>query len=126
MVRSAVYRTSKYSAKIVGDVIKNRIDAQKDSMVEQATAAFASIEAAETATKELLQGWGVNTMLTPFYLSFARQCYSVTMKHTGATAVKEICIKANAWLERGLNIFYLSEIAHDVFSVNIVTCTAAA
>jgi len=35
MVRSAGYRVSKYSAKMVGDVVKNRFDAQHDSMVEQ-------------------------------------------------------------------------------------------
>ena len=126
MVRSATYRTSKYSAKMVGDVIKNRIDAQKDSMVEQATNRFADIVAAEEATKQKLVVWGISTMLTPFYLSFARQCYSVTQKHAGAIAVTELCIKANAWATRGLDLFYLQEIADDVFSVDITSCTAAA
>ena len=126
MVRSSTYRTSKYSAKIVGDVIKNRIDAQKDSMVEQETAVFTDIVAAETQTKQLLEGWGISTMLTPFYLSFARQCYSVARKHSGAIAVTEICIKANAWSERGLDIYYLSQISNDVFSIDITSCTAAA
>jgi len=110
---------------MVGDVVKNRIDAQKDSMVEQETNRFADIVAAEEATKNLLVGWGISTMLTPFYLSFARQCYSVTQKHSGAIAVTELCIKANAWYTRGLNLFYLETIANDVFSVDITSCTAA-
>jgi len=126
MVRSATYRTSKYSAKMVGDVVKNRIDAQKDSMVEQITNRFSEMVAAEEATKNLLVGWGISTMLTPFYLSFARQCYSVVNKHAGAIAVTEICIKANAWNERGLDLFYLETISNDVFSVDITSCTAAA
>lgn len=126
MVRSATYRTSKYAAKMVGDVVKNRIDAQKDSMVEQITNRFAEMVAFEEACKNLLVGWGISTMLTPFYLSFARQCYSVTRKHAGAIAVTEICIKANAWYERGLDLFYLETISNDVASVDITSCTAAA
>ncbi|GAH06643.1 unnamed protein product, partial [marine sediment metagenome] len=78
MVRSATYRTSKYAAKLVGDVQKNRIDAQRDSMIEQVTNRFAEITAAEEAAKALLVGWGISTMYVPFYLSFARQCYSIT------------------------------------------------
>jgi len=123
MVRPATYRTSKYAAKIVGDVIKNRIDAQKDSMVEQVTNKFADLEAAETTTKNLLVGWGVSTMYIPFYLSFARQCYSITNKHSGSVAVTEICIRANAWETRGLDIYYLSQISEQVFSVVITSCT---
>lgn len=126
MVRSATYRTSKYASKIVGDVIKNRIDAQKDSMVEQETAVFTDMVAVEEATKILLEGWGISTMLTPFYLSFTRQCYSVDRKHSGATAVTEICIKANAWNERGLDMYYLQEISDSVHSINIESCTASA
>jgi len=37
-----------------------------------------------------------------------------------------LCIKANAWATRGLDLFYLQEIADDVFSVDITSCTAAA
>ena len=123
MVRSSTYRTSKYAAKIVGDVVKNRIDAQKDSMVEQVTNRFADIVAAEEATKNLLTGWSISTMLTPFYLSFARQCYSIIQKHSGNVAVQEICIRAKAWETRGLNIYYLCEIAQSVFSVVITSCS---
>jgi len=123
MVRSATYRTSKYAAKLVGDVVKNRIDAQRDSMIEQVTNRYADIVAAEEATKALLVGWGISTMLVPFYLSFARQCYSITNKHAGAIAVEEICIRHDAWDTRGLESWYLQEIAMDIFSVDISSCT---
>jgi len=123
MVRSSTYRTSKYAAKLVGDVIKNRIDAQRDSMVEQETNRFADIAAAETAAKNLLVGWGVSSILVPFYLSFARQCYSITQKHAGAIAVTEICIRHASWVSRALDPYYLQIIANDVFSVDITSCT---
>jgi len=123
MVRSSTFRTSKYDSKMVGDVVKNRIDAQRDSMVTQETAKFAALAAAETATKNLLVGWGLSTVLIPFYLSFARQCYSITQKHAGAVAVTEICIREAAWVTRTLDPYYLQVIANDVFSVDISSCT---
>ena len=74
MVRSSTYRQSKYDAKMVGDVVKNRIDAQRDSMVQQVTTQFANLAALETAGKNLLVGWGIATPLIPSYLAFVRQC----------------------------------------------------
>lgn len=123
MVRDATYRTSKYAAKIVGDVIKNRFDALRDSMVEQVTNRFADLVSAEQATKNLLVGWGVPTVQVPFYLSFARQCYKITQKHAGDIAKDEICIRYNSWVSRGLEPYYLQRIALDVFSVDISSCT---
>jgi hypothetical protein len=92
-------------------------------MVEQVTNRFADLVAAEEATKNLLVGWGVSTVLVPFYLSFARQCYSITQKHSGAIAHDEICIRHDAWKARGLNSYYIQTIAMDVFSVDISDCT---
>lgn len=123
MVRAATYRTSKYDAKLVGDVIKNRIDAQRDSMVDQETNRFADLVSAEEACKNLLVGWGVSTVVVPFYLSFARQCYSINQKHQGAIAVTEMCIREASWVTRGLLPFYLQSIAFAVTAVDISSCT---
>jgi len=125
MVRSSTYRTSKYSAKIVGDVIKNRIDAQKDSMVSQQTTIFADMASFEQAVKTLLEGHNVPTTLIPFYLSFARQCYKITNTHAGTTAHDEICLRIADWGAtcRGLYKPYLAEIADEVFSVDCYDCT---
>ncbi len=124
MVRPEGYRTSKYSAKMVGDVIKNRFDAQHDSMVEQVTNKFADLVAAETAAKSLLNGYGVSTTLVPFYLSFARQCYSISGKHADEIALDEICIRFDTWVARGLNPFYLQQICLAVTTIDIASCTA--
>jgi len=123
MVRSSAYRSTKYSAKIVGDVIKNRIDAQRDSMVEQATTQFGNLVAIEEQVKALLTNWGVNVTLVPFYLAFARQCYKITRKHSGDIAHDEICIRHDDWAARNLTSFYLQTIAMDVFTVDIADCT---
>ena len=125
MVRDATYRSSKYSAKLVGDVIKNRIDAQKDSMVSQATTQFGLITAKEIATKDLLTGWGVVTPLVPSYLSYARELYGITKRHTGTIAENEACLACKKWTDalRGLNAYYCQVIAQDVFTLDVSACT---
>jgi len=125
MVKSATRRSAKYSAKIVGDVIKNRIDAQKDSMVSNATPAFGELEAIETATKNLLTGWGVSTALVAMYLSFSRQLYGLSKRHTGTILENEACLATKKWGDtlRGLNMYYLQVIALDVHNIDVSACT---
>ena len=124
MVRPAGYRTSKYSGKMVGDVVKNRFDALHDMMVEQVTNKFADLVEAESAAKTLLNSWGVSTTFVPFYLSFARQCYSIAQKHADAIALDEICIRFNSWVTRGLDPYYLEQICLSVTGIDIASCTA--
>ena len=124
MVRSATYRTSKYSAKMVGDVIKNRFDAQHDAMVEQVTNKFSELASAEADAKALLNSYGVSTTLVPFYLSFARQCYSISTKHADEIALDEICIRFDSWVSRGLDPWYLQQICLAVTAIDIASCTA--
>lgn len=131
MVRSSVYRTSKYSAKLVGDVIKNRIDAQRDDMVAQVSTQFGNLQGIEESVKTLLEGWGVGTIMVPWYMAFGRECYGITRKHSGDIAHDEVCIALQKWTTRftdaGLTEadveFYLGTIAMDVFTVNVWDCT---
>ena len=125
MVRSAAYRASKYDAKIVGDVVKNRIDAQKTSMVAQATTQFGLLVAKEEETKTLLAGWGVSAALVAMYLSYARELYGITKRHTGTIATNEACLATQKWgdTKRGLNMYYLQTIADDVFEIDVSACT---
>lgn len=123
MVRSATYRQSKYAAKLVGDVQKNRIDAQRDDMIAQTGTQFGNIEAIEIATKNDLTAWGISVVLVPSYLSFARECYGITKKHSGAIAHDEICIAHDKWNARGLLSWYLQQIVMDVFAIDISDCT---
>jgi len=131
MVRSSTYRSSKYSSKIVGDVIKNRIDAQRDSMVAQEGTQFGNLEGIETATKQLLETWGVGIILVPSFLAYSRECYGICRKHSGDIAHDEICIALAKWRTRLVNAglaeatmdFYLGTIAEDIHSVNVWDCT---
>lgn len=122
-MRSSTYRSSKYAAKLVGDVWKNRIDAQRDDMVSQVGTQFGNIEAIEVATKNLLTGWGVSVILVPSYLSYARECYGILKRHSGDIAHDEICIAYDKWVARGLDAYYSQVIPMDVFSVDISDCT---
>jgi len=124
MVRDASRRTTKYAAKIVGDVIKNRIDALKDSMVEQVTDKFADLVNIESQTKSMLNSWGVKSIQVPFYLSYARKLWRLSMKHSGGTLNTEACIATKAFIDRGLDPYYLQEIAEDVFGIDVSSCTA--
>jgi len=124
MVRASTYRVSKYSAKMVGDVVKNRFDAQHDSMVDQVTNKFAEFTQAEIDAKALLNGWGIPVYEVPAYLAFARQCLSITQRHGSTIALEEICIRYDSWLTRGLDPFYMEEICSAVCDVDIASCTA--
>jgi len=123
MVRSAAFRTSKYDAKMVGDVVKNRIDAQRDSMVSQETTAFGNLVNMEESVKTLLEGWGISVTLIPSYLAFARQCYRINATHAGDIGTNEMCYAAAHWNSRGLLLYYLQQIAFTATGVDISTCT---
>jgi hypothetical protein len=124
MVRSSDARINKYGAKIVGDVVKNRVDAQKTYMVDQATDRFAELTAIEEAINAKLGPWGVHSITKPFYLSYGRKLYGLKRKHSGDTLVEEACIATHAFSERGLDVYYLQLIAMDVFSIDVSSCTA--
>lgn len=125
-MRDADRRIKKYTAKINGDVIKNRIDAQKESMVEQVTDRFTDAVAKESAVKTLLVGWGVSSIEVPFYLSYGRELWGISLKHSGTIAENEACLACKKWGDekRGLDMYYLQVIASDVFSYDVSACTA--
>jgi len=124
MVRPATDRTNKYTAKIVGDVVKNRIDAQKDLMVAQATTQFSALAAEEAQIAAYLDPLGISPMLKPFYMSFGRKLHALKRKHTDDTLHDEACIAVVAWGTRGLDLFHLASIAENIYSIDVWDCTA--
>ena len=124
MVRSAVNRTNKYTAKIVGDVVKNRIDAQKDFMVAQAESQFSSLVTEENQVAAYLDPLGISPMLKPFYMSYGRKLHMLKRKHTDDTLHDEACIATVAWGTRGLDLFHLATIALNIYTINVFDCTA--
>ena len=124
MVRPASNRIDKYTAKIVGDVVKNRIDAQKDLMVAQFDPQCDQMVTEETQIAAYLDPLGISPMLKPFYMSFGRQVHALKRKHTDVTLYEEVCIKAVAWITRGLDAFHVATISQNIYSVDIWDCTA--
>ena len=124
MVRPAANRIDKYTAKIVGDVIKNRIDAQKDYMVSQASLQFSALAAEEAQIAAYLDPLGISPMLKPFYMSYGRKIHMLKRKHTDETLHDEACIATVAWGARGLNLFHLATICLNVYSIDVFDCTA--
>ena len=123
MVRSSAYRASKYAGKLVGDVIKNRIDAQRDSMISQATTQFGLLESIETGTKTILNTAGVDVYTIPAYLAFSRAAFKIKGKHSGAVQFNELCILFDKWAARNLTEATLAQIILDVHGVDISSCT---
>jgi hypothetical protein len=114
MVRSSTYRIGKYDRKIIGDVVKNRIDAQRDMMVEQETSVFNEYTALEEAMKATCDEHNVAVIQRPFYYAFGRQCKKIVKKHgTGSIAVAEATALKNVWVSRGLSGTVLVDIAAD-------------
>jgi len=124
MVRSATDRINKYTAKIVGDVVKNRVDAQKDLMVAQAEPEFTQITTEETQIAAYLDPLGISPMLKPFYMSYGRKLHALKRKHTDETLHDEACIATVAWGTRGLDLFHLATIAQNIYSIDVWDCTA--
>lgn len=124
MVRDASRRVAKYTAKIVGDVVKNRIDALKDMMVEQVSDQFPLIAAMEVAVKAYCDQQGIHSIQAPFYLSYGRKLYGIKRKHSGLIATEEACIATEAFITRGLDNFHLMTIAEDLFEIDVSACTA--
>jgi gamma-glutamyl:cysteine ligase YbdK (ATP-grasp superfamily) len=125
MVRSSALRSSKYEAKAVGDVVKNRIDAQRDSMASQFTDKAGDLVSVEEDTKAILESHGVSVTLYASYLACARRMYKIHATHEGTVGELELCIEANKWALRGLTEAYLLEICLGVTGVDISTCTSA-
>jgi len=124
MVRAASFRINKYTAKIVGDVAKNRIDAQKDFMTAQFTTQAAIFAAQEAQIASYCDPLGISPMLKPFYMSYGRKLQMLKSKHTDVTLHDEACIATVAWGTRGLNLFHLATIALNIYSIDVFDCTA--
>jgi len=96
-------RIRKYQGKIDADVIRSRISALRDFMIELEQEQFANLVALEEAVKKELGEQGVSTIQMPFYLNVAREVYKVKTRHSGKTADAEVLIIRDKWIKRGLD-----------------------
>lgn len=110
-MRSAVFRLRKYEAKMDPDSIKQRFLDQKDSMVEQEEGVFAELVLIESKCKSVCEAAGVATIMIPWYLDFARQCWKYFKKFSQATRTNELTFWFNHWVSRGLDGYILANVA---------------
>lgn len=105
-VRSAELRNSKFGSKIDADVVRARIQAQRDSMIAQQTLTAQSAVDMENSVKIVLEEAGVSSIQIPFFLSMARQLEKLKRKYTsqdaGSTGGKEAILITAKWTARGL------------------------
>jgi len=112
MVRPQVYRIKKYENKIVGDVVKARFDALKETMAEQQSVRFSDLVNLENTVKSIVEPEGVATILIPHYLNFGRELYSLTQRFSGATLNTEATLVFQKWKARGLSVDILKAIGN--------------
>jgi len=110
-MRHPAFRLRKYDAKLSGDVIKARIDAHRDSMVEQEEAIFGEISLVEAKAKVVCEAAGIPSVAIPGYLNFARQCYAISKKFSSVTRQNLVQIRFNDWVAQGLVPSVLAECA---------------
>ena len=110
MVRPQVYRIKKYEGKVVGDVVKARFDALKETMAEQQEVRFSDLVNLENTVKGIVEPQGVPTILIPHYLNFGRELYSLTQRFSGVTLNTEATLVFQKWKARGLQVALLKAI----------------
>lgn len=118
-MRDSVHRTGKYSAKLSGDVSKERLDSYGKAQKSGFLMASDSQVQAEIYIKSL----GLPALWQNYYMIFAKEILSVKSRHSGQTAQDEVCICYAKWNGRGLDSTALDDIvAHYGFS----SCAAPA
>lgn len=123
MTKSVARRLAKYDAKAVGDVVKNRIDAQRGDMVSNYGSSLNEQARIENDTKTVLNATGVPPYMIPPYIAFAKRVGKISTTHSGATATTEVCIEFAKGVSRLLDGSILNQICIDVFTIDISACT---
>ena len=119
MVKSSDRRGVHYDKKLDPDVQRQRITTQKDFMVEQMHMRAAQQFFIETKIKDYLEGIGFYGIEQHHYMNFGQECWALSRTFTSATLQKEVEIKADKWIRRGLTATYLIAIAR-MFGVTLV------
>jgi len=109
-VRQDVWRRRKYAVKIEPEPVRLRFEGLGPSMKEQTDMRFAELAKFEDDVKSILEEAGIQTILVPFYLNYARELYRRKRRFTGATLRAEAELLQSKWVARGLNATILESI----------------
>jgi len=111
MVRSSEYRLRKHTAKVTSAAVRSRIEALRDSMIEQEDSIFAQMEALEKKVQPILLNAGVQSYAFPAYYAFARKLEFKKQRFGGVSLDIEVQIAYEYWKARGLDATVLQDIA---------------
>jgi len=101
-------RTDKWTAKLSGDVRKQRYDAQKPQMVKLETEATNALVKIEEEVKQLIRGELL--LHVPYYIIFGKELYRLSKSSSSQAWINEAEILQAKWTARGLNGLVLNKI----------------
>lgn len=120
-VRPSLRRVEKFKAKYDPESIRNAIEKQLDSIIEQQALAQSELEKVENLTKIILGQENVPTPLIPAYLNFARQIWKLRNKYSAEILKTEADIMLYKWKRRSLVESVLIRIRDQIFTLEAPT-----
>ncbi|MBA7686076.1 hypothetical protein ES703_94512 [subsurface metagenome] len=110
MVKTARQRTSKFKAKIISDVVKDKLDYMKDEMTLNYRSAIEHQILVEDVVRKLMKG----TALMAPYMGYAKQIDKIIRRKSGLAQKQEIEIAIMSWKMRGLTLRDLKRVLTEI------------
>lgn len=120
-VRATIRRMKKFEANYDPDAIRQSIERQRDSIIEQQAVKQAELEKVDNQTKLILGDESVQSALYLSYLNFARQIWKTKNSYTSGTLRMEADIILYKWTRRGLDEDVLKRIRDTIFTLEAPT-----
>lgn len=103
-------RTSKYAAKISGDVARERTLRQKTAQDAAFGSAVAGQVQIEQAVGNILGAHGVSSIFYNYYIDFGKKLDKLRRTHRAGTLQQEVCAQRQKWISRSLSSAILDEL----------------
>jgi len=120
-VRPTIRRMKKFEANFDPDAIRQSLERQRESIIEQQAEKQAELEKVDNLTKLILGDESVQSALYLSYLNFARQIWKTKNTFTSGTLKLEADIILYKWTRRGLNEDILKRIRNQIFTLEAPT-----
>jgi hypothetical protein len=111
----------KFEANYDPDAIRQSLERQRESIIEQQAEKQAELEKVDNLTKLILGDESVQSALYLSYLNFARQIWKTKNTFTSGTLKLEADIILYKWTRRGLNEDILKRIRNQIFTLEAPT-----
>ena len=108
-MRNATRRTTKYNKKIDGTISQLRLLRYGKTQKQKFGTAIGKQVEIERAVKRMISG-SESSMLTNYYILFAKKAVQLGKKHKGDTLTEELNILDDKWETRGLDTDLLTQI----------------